>query len=336
MKAAVLTEYRKIELQDLPDPVPGPNELLVRVMANGLCPNDYRIYAGIATWKKPPTTLGHEPSGVVVKVGSNVKEFKPGDKVAGDTSTRCGYCKPCVEGRENLCVNRRSSGNGALAEYVVGNEVYMNRFTNASFEEEAFTEPLSCVINGIKNSKVRMGDTVAIVGSGQIGLMHMQIARLCGAKTVVLDLRPERLAVAEKLGADFTIDSSKTDPVPKMKELTGGEGADKVIVAIGDARAIDTAMKLVGKVGSVNLFASVNPPAPISVDPNLIHHEISLIGSYDKTRADLKLATKIIDEGRIDVKSLISHRFTLDRTGEAIELLGQSAGVKILVNPNSE
>jgi L-iditol 2-dehydrogenase len=336
MKAAVLTEYRKIEIQDLPEPVPGPNDMLVRVMANGLCPNDYRIYAGIATWKKPPTTLGHEPSGVVVEVGSNVKDFKPGDKVAGDTSTRCGYCKPCLEGRENLCVNRRGSGNGALAEFVAGNEVYMNKFYKASFEEEAFTEPLSCVINGIKNSKVKMGDTVAIVGSGQIGLMHMQVARLCGAKTVVLDLRPERLAVAEKLGADHTIDSSKTDPVAKIKELTGGEGADKVIVAIGDSRAIDTAMRLVSKVGSVNLFASVNPPAPISVDPNLIHHEISLIGSYDKTRADLRLATRIIDEGRIDVKSLISHRFTLDRAGEAIELLGQSAGVKILVNPNSE
>lgn len=336
MKAAVLTEYRKIEIRDIPEPVPGPNDLLVRVMANGLCPNDYRAYAGITAWMKPPAVIGHEPAGLVVKTGDKVKEFKPGDKVAGDISSRCGYCKPCVEGRENLCTNRHGIANGALAQFVVGNEVYMNKFHSASFEEEAFTEPLSCVINGIRNSKVKMGDTVAIVGSGQIGLMHMQVARLCGATTVVLDLRPERLAVAEKLGADNTIDSSKTDPVERIKELTGGDGADKVIVAIGDSRAIDTGLRLVSKVGSVNLFASINPAAPISIDPNLIHRGISLIGSYDKVRSDLRLATKMIDQGKIDVKSLITHRFTLDQAGEALELLGQSAGVKIMVKPNSE
>jgi len=337
MKAALLTEYRKIETRDIPVPEIGPHGILYKVMACGLCPNDYRIYAGLVTWKKPPTTLGHEPAGVVVKVGDKVKAFKPGDKVAGDGSTRCGYCRFCVSGRENLCPNRRAVGDGSIAEYGAANEIWMNKFEHASFEEEAFTEPLSCVINGIKNSKVKEGDRVAIVGAGQIGLMHTQVANLKGAKTTVIDIKEDRLALATKVGAAHVINSSLEDPVAKMKELTGGEGADKVIVAIGNVQAIETGFALVGSMGSVNLFASTNPPTKVAFDPNLVHHsEVSIIGSYDKTRADLREATRIIDEGRIDVKALISHRFDLDGAAEAMRTLEKGVGVKIMVKPNKE
>lgn len=322
-------------MTEIPQPTPGPTDVLVKVMACGLCPNDYRLYSGLATWMKFPTTLGHEPAGVVAAVGEKVKAVKVGDRVAGEQSLRCGYCKPCVEGRENLCVNRRSTSNGALAEYVLMREQYANKFTNATFDEEAFTEPLSCVLNGEKNSKVRAGDTVAIVGSGQIGLMHMQVAKLTGAKTIVIDLKADRLEFATKLGADNVIDSSKADPVAKVKELTAGDMADKVVVAIGNSAAIETGMQLVGKMGSVNLFASTNPPTKVAVDPNLIHHnEISLIGSYDKTAADLRLATKLIDQHKIDVGSLITHTFDLEHTDEALRTLERGAGVKIIVHPN--
>ncbi|HYB45317.1 MAG TPA: alcohol dehydrogenase catalytic domain-containing protein [Nitrososphaerales archaeon] len=336
MKAALLTEVRKIEMTEMPQPTPGPTDVLVKVMACGLCPNDLRMYSGMASWTKLPTTLGHEPAGVVTAVGEKVRSFKAGDKVAGEQSLRCGYCKPCVEGRENLCLNRKSTSNGALAEYVLMKEQYVNKFTNATFDEEAFTEPLSCVINGEKNSRVRLGDTVAIVGSGQIGLMHMQVARLTGARTIVIDLKADRLEFAAKLGADYVIDSSKTDPVTKVKELTGGDMADRVVVAIGNSAAIETGIQLAGKMGSVNVFASTNPPTKISVDPNLIHHnEVSLIGSYDKTAADLRLATRLIDQHRIDVKSMITHTFDLEHTGEALQTLEKGAGVKIVVRPNN-
>jgi L-iditol 2-dehydrogenase len=335
MKAALLTEVRKIEMTEMPQPTPGPTDVLVKVMACGLCPNDFRLYAGLASWAKLPTTLGHEPAGVVAAVGEKVKAVKVGDKVAGEQSLRCGFCKPCVEGRENLCVNRKSTSNGALAEYILAKEQYVNKFTNATFDEAAFTEPLSCVINGEKNSKVRAGDTVVVVGSGQIGLMHMQVAKLTGARTIVIDLKADRLEFAAKLGADYIIDSSKADPVAKVKELTGGDMADRVVVAIGNSAAIETGIQLAGKMGSVNLFASTNPPTKIAVDPNLIHHnEVSLIGSYDKTAADLRLATRLIDQHKIDVKSLITHTFDLEHTGEALQTLEKGAGVKIVVRPN--
>jgi L-iditol 2-dehydrogenase len=306
-------------------------------MACGICPNDYRIYAGLVTWKKPPTTLGHEPAGVVVKVGEKVKAFKPGDMVAGDGSTRCGYCRFCVSGRENLCPNRKAVGEGSIAEFGAANEIWLNKFSHASFEEEAFTEPLSCVINGINNSRVKGGDRVAIVGAGQIGLMHTQVAKLRGAKTIVLDIKQDRLALASKVGATHVINSAAEDPVAKVKELTNGEMADKVIVAIGNPQAIETGFAIVGAMGSVNLFASTNPPTKVSFDPNMVHHhEVSIVGSYDKTRADLREATRLIDEGRVDVKALISHRFDLEGTAEALKMLEQGAGVKIMVKPNAE
>jgi len=335
LRAALLKDYRKIEITELDEPKIGPHDLLIKVMACGLCPNDYRIYAGLVTWRKPPTTLGHEPSGVVVRVGDEVKGFASGDKVAGESSIRCGYCRPCVEGRENLCLNRRAIGNGSLSEYTAANEVYVNKFERASFDEAAFSEPLSCVLNGMRNSKVRLGDRVAVIGAGQIGLMHMQVAKLRGATTFVVDIKAERLKLASRLGADHVIDSSSEDAGARIRELTGGEGADRVIVAIGNAAAIETGLASVGRMGSVNLFASTNPPTKVQVDPNLIHHsEVSLIGSYDKTRYDLRLATELIDEGRVDVKALISHRFDLNGTDEALRLLEKGAGVKILVEPN--
>lgn len=335
MKAALLTEYRKVETREIPVPEIGPHEILYKVMACGLCPNDYRIYAGLVTWKKPPTTLGHEPAGVVVKVGEKVKAFKPGDMVAGDGSTRCGYCRFCVAGRENLCPNRKAVGDGSIAEYGAANEIWMNKFQHASFEEEAFTEPLSCVINGIKNSHVKEGDRVAIVGAGQIGLMHTQVANLKGAKTMVIDIKQDRLDLASRIGAGHVINSASEDPVARVKELTGGEMADKVIVAIGNVQAIETGFSIVGAMGSVNLFASTNPPTKVSFDPNLVHHgEVSIVGSYDKTRADLREATRIIDEGKVNVKALISHRYDLEGAAEALSMLEKGAGVKIMVKPN--
>lgn len=335
MKAALLTEYRKVELKDIPDPQIGPHDILFEVKDCGICPNDFRIYAGLVTWKKPPTTLGHEPSGVVVKVGSEVKAFKPGDMVAGDASTRCGHCRFCISGRENLCEHRRAVGEGSIAQFSAANEIWMNKFTHASFEEEAFTEPLSCVINGIKNSRVKSGDRVVIVGAGQIGLMHMLMANHLGADTTVIDIKEDRLSLASKLGAARVVNSAATDPVAAVKEATGGEKADKVIVAIGNPQAIETGFSVVGAMGSVNLFASTNPPTKVSFDPNLVHHsEVSIIGSYDKTRADLREATRLIDEGKIDVKPLITHRFGLADTDKALVALEKGEGVKIMVEPS--
>jgi L-iditol 2-dehydrogenase len=338
MRAAILVEYKKVEIRETPEPVVGPNDILVAVMACGLCPTDYRLYAGIATWKKPPMMLGHEPSGVVTKVGSEVKEFALGDKVAGDLVSRCGNCKECNAGRENLCHSRKIMSDGALAEFIVINKNYANKFSNATFEEACFTEPLACVLNSIKNSGVTTGDVVTIIGSGQIGLMHMQVANLLGAETVMIDVKNERLEAARRLGASYIINSNAEDPVTKIEEIVGkDQGVDKVIVATGNISAAELGMRIVGRMGTVNLFGSINPPTKLSFDPNIIHHgEISLIGSFDKTRADLRLATRLIEKKKIQVNALITHRFSLQESQEAFEMLEIGAGTKVVVKPNKE
>ena len=335
MKAAVLSDYRKIEIKDVPEPQIGPHDIKFRVMACGVCPNDYRLYAGIATWKKPPAILGHEPAGEVVGVGSEVTRFKPGDMVAGDITTRCGYCRPCLTGKENLCTSRRNVFDGSFAQFSAANEIWMNRFYNASYEEASLVEPLSCVLHGMRNSDVKAGDMVAILGAGQIGLMHLQVARTLGAKTIVIDIRNDRLSVAEKLGAEHVINSSAADPVARVRELTAGNGADAVMVAIGNKQAIETGLQLVGPMGNVNLFASTSPPTNVSIDPNLVHgKEVSVIGSYDKTRAELQEATRLIDEGRIDVKTLITHIYDLEHTADALSSMEKGEGIKLVVAPN--
>jgi threonine dehydrogenase-like Zn-dependent dehydrogenase len=335
LKAAVLTEYKKIEIEDVPEPQIGPHDVEFRVMACGLCPNDYRLYTGLATWKKLPAVLGHEPAGEVVKVGSEVNRFKPGDMVAGDITTRCGYCRSCAAGRENLCPNRKNVVDGSLAQFSAGNEIWMNKFHHVSFEEASLVEPLSCVLNGIRNSRVKAGDIVAIVGAGQIGLMLLQVAQMLRAKVIVIDVRSDRLSVAERLGAEYVIDSSTTDPVARVKELTAGDGANAAIVAIGNKQAIETGFHLVGPMGTVNLFASTNPPTDVSINPNVVHRdEVSVIGSYDKTRADLQEATRLVDEGRIDVKTLITHIYDLEHSADALSSMGKGEGIKLVIKPN--
>ena len=231
----------------------------------------------------------------------------------------------------------RASPTEALAEYIVVRAVNANKFTEVSFEEAAFTEPLACVLNGNRRSQVRLGDRAAIIGCGQIGLMHMQIAKLKGAETIMIDLKEDRLLFAKKLGANHVINPSEGDVVAKIKEITDGYEADKVIVAIGNSYAIEIGMQIVGKMGSVNMFASTNPPVKISVDPNLIHHnEVSLIGSYDKTTHDLRQATELIDSGKIDVKSLITHEFDLEHTEDALRVVEKGIGIKTVVKPNKE
>jgi len=315
MKAAVLTKVREIKVQNVETPKAGPDEVLIKVMACGLCPADYRVYSGQAMWRKPPAILGHELAGTVEEVGSNASRFKAGDRVAAEASDRCGYCKPCVSGSENLCLNRRAVGEGGLAQYAVARANWTRSFSRASFEEAAFTEPLACVVNGARRSKIQVGANVAIIGSGQIGLMHMQVARLLGAKTIVVDIKEDRLSLASKLGADYTVDSSAADPSEKVKEITGGYGADRVTVAVSSSRAIEQGFSLLGKMGVLNIFAS-SYPSQISIDANLIHYgELTVTGTYDKTRADFDTAASLIDGGKVDVKSLITHRLSSTRPG---------------------
>lgn len=334
MKAAVLTKVQEITVQDWERPKVGPDDVLLKVMACGLCPADYRVYSGQAMWRKPPAVLGHEFAGVVEEVGSNVARFKPGDKAVAEGSERCGQCKACVSGKENLCAHRRAVGEGGLAQYALARAAWTKPFSKASFEEAAFTEPLACVVNGARRSRIALGSHVAIVGSGQIGLMHMQVVRTLGAKTIMVDLKDDRLALASKLGADYTVNPTAVDAQARIKEITGGDGADRVTIAVSSSKAIEQGVGFLGKMGVLNIFASAYP-SQITIDANLIHYgELTITGTYDKTRGDFETAISLIDSGKVDVKSLITHHLSLEETWEGFKMMEKGEGVKIMVRPN--
>ncbi len=334
MKAAVLTKVQEIAVQDWERPKVGPDDVLVRVMACGLCPADYRVYSGQAMWRKPPAVLGHEFAGTIEEVGSDVTRFKVGDMAVAEGSERCGYCSACVSGNENLCAHRKAVGEGGLAQYALARATWTRPFSKVSFEEAAFTEPLACVVNGARRSRITLGSYVAIVGSGQIGLMHMQVAKTLGAKTIMLDLKEDRLVLASKLGADFTVNPASVDAQTRIKEITGGDGADRVTVAVSSSKAIEQGFGFLGKMGILNIFAS-SYPSQISIDANQIHYgELTVTGTYDKTRADFEMAISLIDSGKVDVKSLITHRLSLEETWDGFKMMEKGEGVKIMVRPN--
>jgi L-iditol 2-dehydrogenase len=334
MRAAVLTKVQEITVMDWERPKVGPDDVLVKVMACGLCPADYRVYSGQAMWRKPPAILGHELAGTVEGVGTNVSRFKPGDRVTAEVSERCGHCKACVSCSENLCANRKAVGEGGLAQYALARAAWTRAFSQVSFEEAAFTEPLSCVVNGARRSRIMLGNYVAILGSGQIGLMHMQVAKAIGAKTIMVDLKEDRLALASKLGADFTVNPTAVDAQAKIKEITGGNGADRVTIAASSSKAIEQGIGFLGKMGVLNIFAS-SYPSQITIDANQIHYgEMTVAGTYDKTRADFETAISLIDARKVDVKSLITHRLMLEETWDGFKMMEKGEGVKLMVRPN--
>jgi len=344
MKAAFYQGPDNIGLKECDAPEAGPGELVIKVEACGICPSDVRMLkrlkrpteelVGLAEMlKKIPGMGGHECAGKVVEIGEGVKGFEVGDDVVPDLSIRCGTCRFCRMGRANLCEKRIFSWYGGFAEYTkaLARNTYKTP-ENATPEEVCFAEPLACVLNGNLRSKIKRGDDVAIVGAGPIGLMHLQLAKASGARVVVTDFIGERLGHAKELGADDIINPSREDATEKMKNLTEGKGADVVIVAVGNKKAIEQGIQMVAKEGLVNLFAGTYPVTSIEVDPNVIHYgEVTLTGSYDSDPWLFERAIKLIGLGIVKTKPLISHRLPLDEIAKGFKIVDSQSGLKVII-----
>lgn len=343
MKAAVLYAANKLEVAQLDKPKAGPGDLVIRVKASAICGTDGRIVTGKKTkGVRYPSVIGHEFSGEVVEVGEGVSQFSCGDAVAVDPVIPCCSCAYCRSGKENVCQNRQAIGyefDGAFAEYLripaialkTGNVFSIPK--GVSFEAAALAEPLACCINGQKNVKIELGDTVVILGAGPIGLMHIQLARLSGAKTIIVsELNDKRRQAALDCGADLVIDSSKDDLNENVKELTEGLGADVVIMAIGVPSLVNPALSLVRKGGRVNLFAGFSAGDMSNIDVNLIHYnELIITGASALSRQGYQVALDLISTGQINVEKLITHRFSLDDIQAAFACAQQGVAIKILV-----
>lgn len=333
-------------LTEVPTPEPGPGEVLIRMGANTVCGTDLRILRGEKSKGVDlGVVLGHEIAGYVEAVGDGVDGYLDGDLVAMPPSIICGLCRPCSRGQEHLCERVHLVGydvDGGLADHMLipRAAVARGQLLKAPADLEpahlSLAEPLSCCLNGLDNYRVEVGDTVVIVGVGPIGMIHLQLARLAGATTIVVsDPNRGRLARARALGADVAIDPTEQDLLEVVREVTGGEGADVAVLCIGLPDLVNECLNLVRKRGRVSIFAGLAGEGWSRIAANLIHYrEITVVGASNSGRESFARAVRLISSGAIDTRSLVTHTFGLSRASEAIEFVATGEGLKVAVVPD--
>jgi L-iditol 2-dehydrogenase len=334
MRAGMLYGPRDLRIEETDAPEMSERQVLIRVRNCGVCPSDVRAYTGERAGGRYPRTLGHEWCGDVVAVGAAVDEFRPGDRVVPDWRVVCGQCHYCRRGIFNYCRNlAHGVMRGGFCELGVAPPCNLRRIPDGvSYRAACFTEPLACCLNGIARNRIRPGMDVAIVGAGQIGLMHLQLAKLHGGCVIVCDTIEARLEKARELGADVVICPGREDASARVGELTEGRGVDAVVVAVGAPPAIELGLQLAGINATVNLFAGTYPPATIPLDPNLIHYkQLELVGSHDFTPHDFTTALGLLARGAVRVEPLISHVLPLERLQEAFEMVTERRGLKLMI-----
>ena len=342
MKAAMLHGVKDLRIQDINVPTVDDGEILVKVKAATTCGTDLKIYqrgyvSGVITL---PTVFGHEWSGDIVEVGKGVPYFHKGIRVRAGNSSPCLRCYMCQRGKFNLCEDMMWLW-GAYAEYIkVPQRIVMLNTQvipdHVTYEEAAVAEPLACVLHGVEEAGVKLGDTVAIIGAGPIGLLHLLTVRKMGAgKVTISDTIDERLQIAQRLGADHVINAKQEDTVQKTKEFTGGYGADVVIEAIGMPATWEQALKIVRKGGTVLEFGGCPPETEIKVSTEQLHYgETTVMGAFHTTPLHFKKALNLIASGTIDVRPLITNHMKLKDIKQAFETLATSkTDIKIAVSP---
>jgi L-iditol 2-dehydrogenase len=342
MKAALLYGVKDLQIQDVDKPEVGHGEILVKIKTATTCGTDLKIYQRgyVSGVIKLPTVFGHEWAGDIVEVGEGITWLKKGMRVRAGNSSPCLRCYMCQRGKYNLCEDMMWLW-GAYAEYikVPARIVMLNTQeipAHVTYEEAAVTEPLACVLHGIEETRVKLGDTIAIIGAGPIGLLHLLTVKKLGAsKIIISDTIDERLQLAQKLGADETINAKQEDTVEKTKKLTSGYGADVVIEAIGLPATWEQALKMVRKGGTVLEFGGCPPRTEIKVSTEQLHYgETTILGAFHTTPAHFKKALNLISSSTINVKPLITNRMKLDNIKQAFETLTTSkTDIKIAVQP---
>jgi L-iditol 2-dehydrogenase len=348
MQAAVYRGVNDIRLETVPVPTIGPGELLVRVHSCGVCGTDLKkISTGSHS---APRIFGHETSGVVAAVGSNVKKYHPGDRVMVFHHIPCRDCFYCHNKIFAQCATYKKVGctagfepsGGGFAEYVRVMDWIVEHGTvripdNVSFEQACFVEPANTCLKGIYALNLRPGETVLTIGQGPIGIILSVLAKRAGATLITSDLYPERLKIGSSFGLDLTIDASRINVVERVRGLTQGRGADAVILAVGGNSLIRTAMDAARPGGRILLFAqtqhgeAVIDPAAICVD------EKTLVGSYSASVDLQEESVQFVMNREMDLERLISHRFPLGKSTEALDLAAhpQPSSMKIVIQPGS-
>jgi len=331
MKALVLERYNHLVYKNVPRPVLGADDVLVQVKACGICGSDVHGMDGSTGRRIPPLIMGHEASGVIAEVGSNVKQYQPGARVTFDSTVYCGACFYCRRGEINLCDHRRVLGvscdeyrqDGALAEYVaVPQHILFMLPDKISFAQSAMVEPCSVALHAVEGTPVSLNDTAVVVGAGIIGLLVIQTLRVAGCGQIVaIDLQPERLALARQLGADMGLGPGKDDIIALIGKMTANRGADLVIDAVGINASLETALSSLRKGGALTLIGNLSPQVELPLQ-SVVTGEITLRGSC-ASRGEYPAALDMIARGAINVDALISAEAPLSEGAQWFQRLYQ-------------
>lgn len=325
-QAMVMTDIRKFELQDIPMPVIGGDEVGIRVTDVGICGSDAHFAEGHSFQVFPnslPFVLGHEFAGEVYEVGANVTNFKAGDRVTVEPGLTCGTCEFCTSGRYNLCPDVEFLAvpphEGVLKRYISYPAYRVFKLPdNVTNTEGALIEPLSVGIQAAKQGGVNIGSTVAILGSGCIGLCTLLAAKAFGApRIIVTDLFDSRLERAKKLGATDVINSKDKDPVQAIGDLTGGKGADIVFETAGNPTTVAQTSFVVKRGGTIVMVGNTIPE--VSYSFRNIYLKEAEIKSVFRYRNTYPLALQAVASGRIDVKSIVTDEFDFEDTQKAFD-----------------
>ncbi len=330
----------KFEVREMTFAPLGPKEVLVNNKACGICGTDVHIYHGEkgSADVTPPVVLGHEFAGVVVEVGAQVTSVKPGDHVALDPNMYCGQCMPCRMGKKQECRHLYALGvnvNGGFAEYAVCPETQCFKVSeDISFDEAAMAEPLACVVHGIDQAQIRPGQAVLVIGGGTIGLMMVQMARLCGASSVILSEPVEmRRKIGMEVGADAAIDPTCENVPQRIKEICGRDGADVVIECVGRPFAVEQAFSAAGFGATILLFSvpGVDATVPLPLF-DVYKKELRIVGSMINPDTHQR-AVNLINSRRLELKKLITHVYDLEHMDEAIHMQMSAESIKVVVHP---
>ena len=314
MKALLLSEYKHLEITDLPMPQPDPADVVVRVAACGICGSDVHGYDGASGRRIPPIVMGHEAAGVIAAIGAEVRGVGVGDRVTFDSTVYCGECDFCRRGEVNLCDNRQVVGvscgdyrrPGAFAEYVaVPSRILYRLPDELPFAEAAMLEAVSVALHGVRVSEMQGGETVLVIGAGMIGLLLLQAARAAGCSRVfVADIDPTRLALAKELGADETIEASGFELVQAVMRATDGRGVDVTLEAVGRNETVNGAIDCVRKGGTVTLVGNIAAEIQLPLQ-KVVTRQIRLQGSC-ASAGEYPEAMELVATGKIKVGPLIS------------------------------
>ena len=334
MKAALYQAVRTIEVRDMPTPEAGPGEVVVRVAACGICGTDQHIFEG-DFFPSYPLIGGHEVAGEVAEVGDGVDNFRVGDRVAVDPGIFCGHCFFCQRDQGNHCLNWSAIGvtrHGGFADFLVAPRANVYPIGDLSYEEAAFIEPISCVVYGLHRVTVPVGANALVYGAGPIGLLMSQLVRRSGANTVTtVDLRAEKLDLAQRLGVEHTV-LGGPDADEALKDMSP-LGYDVVIDCTGVPAVVEHMFTHVRKEGKL-LFFGVNPAdARIQISPyDVYQKDLEIYGSF-ALRYTFHDAIALLESGAVQVAPLVSHRFPIDGFAEALALSASGEALKVQIEP---